>query len=107
MGVVDALWQSFAYWIIGTMTNDSQMLARYAGFYKGVQSLGATVAWQLDAQSVPLIAQLITNWVLLNLAIPFMLYVATNIKDTSEEIETLSTNEWQTKYYANIDDILI
>ncbi|KAJ2828290.1 hypothetical protein GGI24_002428 [Coemansia furcata] len=106
MGVVDALWQSFAYWIIGTMTNDSQMLARYAGFYKGVQSLGATVAWQLDAQSVPLMAQLVVNWVLMDLALPFMLYVVANIKDTSEEIETIPTNDWQTKYYASIADIL-
>ncbi|KAJ2491809.1 hypothetical protein IWW37_002008 [Coemansia sp. RSA 2050] len=106
MGAVDAVWQSYAYWIIGTMTNDSQMLARYAGFYKGVQSLGATVAWQLDAQSVPLMTQLIVNWVLMVLAMPFMFYVAANVKDTSEEIEALPANDWQTKYYASISDIL-
>ncbi|KAJ2509208.1 hypothetical protein IWW47_000098 [Coemansia sp. RSA 2052] len=105
MGVVDALWQSFAYWIIGTMTNDSLMLARYAGFYKGMQSLGATAAWQLDAHSVPLLSQLIVNWVLLDIAIPFMLYVALNIKDSSEDIETLEANEWHSKYYANIDEL--
>ncbi|KAJ2893626.1 hypothetical protein IWW38_002812 [Coemansia aciculifera] len=104
MGVVDALWQSFAYWIIGTMTNDSLMLARYAGFYKGMQSLGATVAWQLDAHSVPLLSQLIVNWVFLDFAIPFMLYVAVNIKDSSEDIEALSGGEWHSKYYDNIDE---
>ncbi|KAJ2897504.1 hypothetical protein GGI21_004937 [Coemansia aciculifera] len=80
------------------------MLARYAGFYKGMQSLGATVAWQLDAHSVPLLSQLIVNWVFLDFAIPFMLYVAVNIKDSSEDIEALSGGEWHSKYYDNIDE---
>ncbi|KAJ2704918.1 hypothetical protein FB645_002871 [Coemansia sp. IMI 203386] len=84
--MVDAHLQSFAYWLIGTMTNDSQMLARYAGFYKGVQSLGAAVAWQLDAQNVPLMTQVIVNWVLFNLAIPFTCYVTSRIKDSSDEV---------------------
>ncbi|KAJ2564714.1 hypothetical protein IW140_005629 [Coemansia sp. RSA 1813] len=80
MGAVDAHYQSFAYWLIGTMTNDPQMLARYAGFYKGIQSLGAVVAWQLDAQKVALMAQLVVNWVLFNLVLPFTFFVAWRIK---------------------------
>lgn len=104
MGIVDALWQSFAYWLIGTMTNDSQMLARYAGFYKGMQSLGATVAWQLDAHSIPLMTQLIINWVMLVFAVPFMAYVAWHIKDQSEEVEDLQTDDdWLTKYNSNME----
>ncbi|KAJ2620472.1 hypothetical protein GGI26_004960 [Coemansia sp. RSA 1358] len=59
MGAIDAYYQSFAYWIIGTMTNRPQMLARYAGFYKEIQSMamGAVVAWQLDAKHVKLLTQ--------------------------------------------------
>ncbi|KAI8321106.1 UNC93-like protein C922.05c-like protein [Martensiomyces pterosporus] len=97
MGIMDAHYQSFVYWLIGTMTNDSQMLARYAGFYKGMQSLGAAIAWQLDAQSVNLLHQLIVNWVLINFGIPFMLYVAVNVKDQSDEVEELPNEDWLIK----------
>ncbi|KAJ2006356.1 hypothetical protein H4R26_001439 [Coemansia thaxteri] len=96
MGAVDAHLQSFVYWLIGTMTNDSQMLARYAGFYKGMQSLGATVAWQLDAQNVSLLAQVIANWVLLVVSLPFTFVVAMNIKKHSDEssIEQPPAEDW-------------
>ncbi|KAJ2522379.1 hypothetical protein GGI11_001751 [Coemansia sp. RSA 2049] len=92
MGAVDAHYQSFAYWLIGTMTNDAQMLARYAGLYKGIQSIGAVVAWQLDAQEVRLMAQLIVNWVLFNLALPCTLFVAMRIKAHSYECMEISAD---------------
>jgi len=34
---------------------------RYSGFYKGVQSAGAAVAWQIDVHSVSYLHQLIIN----------------------------------------------
>ncbi|KAJ1952599.1 hypothetical protein EC988_003465 [Linderina pennispora] len=80
-GVGDALYQNFAYWIIGALTNDNQKLSRYAGFYKGIQSLGATVAWQLDAKKVTFMHQLIGNWVLLGISLIPMFYVVWNLKD--------------------------
>ncbi|KAJ2376504.1 hypothetical protein IW150_001942 [Coemansia sp. RSA 2607] len=86
-GVGDALYQNFAYWLIGSLTNDSQKLSRYAGFYKGIQSLGATVAWQLDAKSVSYLHQLIGNWVLLGISLVQMLYVVWTLKDHSEDAE--------------------
>ncbi|KAI8321107.1 MFS general substrate transporter [Martensiomyces pterosporus] len=94
MGAVDAHFQSFAYWLIGTMTNDSQMLARYAGFYKGMQSLGATIAWQLDAQAVPLLNQLIGNWALLNFALPFTIFVTARIKKHSDDTIEPPADDW-------------
>ncbi|KAI8320577.1 MFS general substrate transporter [Martensiomyces pterosporus] len=85
-GVGDALYQNFAYWIIGALTNDSQKLSRYAGFYKGIQSLGAAVAWQLDSREVSYLNQLIGNWVLLGISLPSMLYVVWRLKDHSEDV---------------------
>ncbi|KAJ2511546.1 hypothetical protein GGI11_005069 [Coemansia sp. RSA 2049] len=84
-GIGDALYQNFAYWIIGSLTNDNQKLSRYAGFYKGIQSLGATVAWQLDAKNVSYLHQLIGNWVLLGISLAPMLYVVATLKDHSED----------------------
>ncbi|KAJ2780882.1 hypothetical protein GGI15_003385 [Coemansia interrupta] len=84
-GIGDALYQSFAYWIIGALSNDSQQLARYAGFYKGMQSFGAAIAWQLAAKKVSVSHQLIANWVLFGISIPSMLYVLWTIRDHSED----------------------
>lgn len=48
------------------------MLCRYTGFYKGVQSAGSAVAWQVDANKVPLLSQLIVNWSLATLSYPLL-----------------------------------
>ncbi|KAI9500359.1 hypothetical protein GGI25_001060 [Coemansia spiralis] len=85
-GIGDALYQNLAYWIIGSLTNDNQKLSRYAGFYKGIQSLGATVAWQLDAKNVSYLHQLIGNWVLLVISLFPMFYVVATLKDHSEDL---------------------
>ena len=33
-GVLDAAWQTYAYWIMGALSNDPRKLAYFAGFYK-------------------------------------------------------------------------
>ena len=48
---------------------------RYIGFYKGLQSAGAAVAWQVDAQSVSGMSQLIVNWVLTTISYPLLLVI--------------------------------
>ncbi|KAJ2347132.1 hypothetical protein IWW50_001835, partial [Coemansia erecta] len=83
-GLGDALYQSMAYWVIGALTNDNQKLSRYAGFYKGMQSFGAAIAWQLDIKVSP-VNQIIANWVLFGCSVPPMLYVIWRIKDHNED----------------------
>ncbi|KAJ1860866.1 hypothetical protein LPJ73_001202 [Coemansia sp. RSA 2703] len=103
MGAADAHLQSFAYWLIATTTSDAQMLARYAGFYKGVQSLGAAIAWLLDAQGVSLLAQLIVNWALFNVAMPFTALVAWRIKSQEDAVDDEADDDWlmepETKHF--------
>ncbi|PIA18003.1 MFS general substrate transporter [Coemansia reversa NRRL 1564] len=81
MGVADSWYQSMAYWIIGTLTSDSYKTARYIGFYKGIQSLGAAVSWYIAARDVPYLNQLIGNWVLFLVALPTMFYTVVHIKE--------------------------
>ncbi|GER46762.1 UNC93-like protein 1 [Striga asiatica] len=66
-GLLDAMFQSMVYWVIGALADDTEILSRYTGFYKGVQSAGAAVAWQIDTHKVPFLNQLITNWALMTL----------------------------------------
>jgi len=38
----DSCYQALAYWIMSALTNDPFKLARYAGFYKAIQSAVCT-----------------------------------------------------------------
>lgn len=64
------------------------ILCRYAGFYKGIQSAGAAVAWQVDTRNVSYMTQLIVNWVLTTISYPLLLVlVMLAVKDDNDEAE--------------------
>ncbi|KAJ3065315.1 hypothetical protein HDU98_011324 [Podochytrium sp. JEL0797] len=46
-GMFDAFFQTYLNYLIGSIANDAETLSRYAGFYKGTQSLGNGIAWAL------------------------------------------------------------
>ncbi|KMZ70139.1 hypothetical protein ZOSMA_1G01120 [Zostera marina] len=71
-GLLDAMFQSLVYWVIGSLADDSETLSRYSGFYKGVQSAGAAVAWQIDQKKTPLLSQLLINWSLTTVSFPLL-----------------------------------
>ncbi|KAF8961016.1 major facilitator superfamily domain-containing protein [Flammula alnicola] len=84
-GLLDAMWQTTAYWIIGAMSNDPAKLAYFAGFYKSIQSAGAAGAWRADAVKTPFMNLFISTWVLLVAGLVFalpMLYL--RVKDHTE-----------------------
>ncbi|KAJ1976098.1 hypothetical protein H4R34_004099 [Dimargaris verticillata] len=83
-GLMDAIFQTFCYWLMGTLTNDMTTLSRFSGYYKGVQSAGAAVAWRIDAVGTPFLTQLIVNWALLAVSLPVMFVVVWRIRDTSQ-----------------------
>lgn len=90
-GLLDAMFQSLCYWVIGTLANDSETLSRYVGFYKGVQSAGAAVAWQIDNRKTPLLSQLIVNWSLTTVSYPLLVVLvllAVKDDDTAEDGES-------------------
>jgi hypothetical protein len=58
-GIIDAVYQGFIYWLMGTMTNDTERAARYGGFYKTIQNAFYAIANQLEAQKQPYMTQLI------------------------------------------------
>lgn len=49
----DAMYQALAYWIMGAISNDPFTLARFAGFYKAVQSAGSAGSFGMDAVATP------------------------------------------------------
>jgi hypothetical protein len=44
---------------------------RFAGYYKGTQSIGAAVAWAIDSTSVSFHWELLLNWTLFTVSVPF------------------------------------
>ena len=81
-GLMDSMFHTLFYWTIGALADDSQTLSRYSGFYKGVQSTGAAVAWQIDSQKVSLLAQVLINWGLTTIAYPLVFTVISlSVKD--------------------------
>ncbi|XP_061356641.1 UNC93-like protein 1 [Gastrolobium bilobum] len=87
-GLLDAIFQSMVYWVIGALANDSEILSRYSGFYKGIQSAGAAVAWQIDNRNVSSMTQLIVNWVLTSVSYPLLLVlILLAVKDDNKTEE--------------------
>ncbi|KAI9294180.1 MFS general substrate transporter [Neoconidiobolus thromboides FSU 785] len=83
-GLADSLVQTTSYWVMGALSNDSAVLSRYAGFYKGIQSAGAAIAWRLNAIQTPYLVELIINWTLIVAGCIAALIVATKIKESSK-----------------------
>lgn len=73
------------YVLQSSITQLVQFDFRYAGFYKGVQSAGAAVSWQVDAHNAPLLSELIVNWTLVTISYPLLaVLVILAVKDDHE-----------------------
>lgn len=83
-GVYDAIFQTFTIWIMGAMSNNPKKTSLYAGFYKGIQSAGAAIAWRLDAVHTPYMSMFASSWVLVQgsllIAVPLIFFM---ISDTT------------------------
>ncbi|KKZ62403.1 hypothetical protein EMCG_03179 [[Emmonsia] crescens] len=93
-GVYDAAYQTCVYWFMGALSNNSRKLANFAGFYKGLQSAGGAVTWQIDDKKVAFMSIFAINWGLLCgsivIALPVILY---KIKDTVDIEEDLKFSD--------------
>lgn len=90
-GLIDAVYQGFIYWLLGTMTNDTERAARYGGFYKTIQNAANAVANQLEAQHVPYMTQLIVVFVINVVGLILSYVVSWTVPDvTVETVDNLT-----------------
>lgn len=61
-GAYDALWQSYAYWLIGTESNNPAHAAVLVGAYKSLQAAGGAMAWRINAVKASPTKQLAMDW---------------------------------------------
>ncbi|KAI0307393.1 MFS general substrate transporter [Multifurca ochricompacta] len=94
-GLLDSMWQTTAYWMMGAMSNDPAKLAYFAGFYKSIQSAGAAGVWRADAMKVPYMNLFLSTWALLIAGLVFSLpMIHLRVKDhTDVEDEVLARME--------------
>ena len=97
-GMFDAMFQSYCLWVMGALSNDSEKTAYYAGYYKGIQSAGAAVAWRCDALKAPFMSMFASSWGLIEgsllLATPLIFFkIKDHTGETPEDI--LSEDEFQ------------
>ncbi|KAI9483405.1 MAG: major facilitator superfamily domain-containing protein [Benjaminiella poitrasii] len=84
-GFADSIYQSYLYWLMGAMSNDPSLLARYAGFYKAMQSAGAAISFGIDAVNIPLRWECLISWLLVAISFPLIGVVAHHITETNNE----------------------
>ncbi|KDQ55000.1 hypothetical protein JAAARDRAFT_196364 [Jaapia argillacea MUCL 33604] len=72
-GLLDAMWQTAVYWMMGAMSNDPAKLANFTGFYKSIQSAGAAGLWRADAIGIPYMNIFASTWALLVAGLLFAL----------------------------------
>ncbi|KAI8975218.1 major facilitator superfamily domain-containing protein [Mycotypha africana] len=90
-GIIDAIYQGFIYWLLGTMTNDTERAARYGGFYKTIQNAAAAIAAQLDAKHTPFMTQLAVNFAIEGAGLVLTYLICWTVSDvTVEKVDNLA-----------------
>ncbi|KAG9315504.1 major facilitator superfamily domain-containing protein [Chiua virens] len=86
-GILDSMWQTYAYWLMGAMSNDLSKLAVFTGFYKSLQSCGAAGVWRADAVKIPYMNIFLSTWCLTAVGMVFALpMVYYRVKDHTEDL---------------------
>jgi len=91
-GLLDAMWQTTVYWMMGAMSNDPNKLAYFTGFYKSIQSAGAAGSWRADAVLLPYMNVFASTWALCAAGLLFALpMIYLRVKEhTDLEDETIA-----------------
>ncbi|KAG0698386.1 MFS general substrate transporter [Suillus ampliporus] len=89
-GFLDSMWQTYAYWLMGAMSNDPAKLAVFAGFYKSLQSAGAAGVWRADGVLIPYMNIFLSTWCLtvagMIFAAPMVYLRVTDHTDIEDEV---------------------
>ncbi|ANB11461.1 hypothetical protein AWJ20_4273 [Sugiyamaella lignohabitans] len=112
-GMYDAIWQTYAYWLMGSLSNSSRKLALYAGFYKGLQSAGGAVMWRLDSNGLSYLAEFASSWGLLLgsllIAFPVVWFKVLDHADLESDgifTDGLHAEEVEAKFGAHHDEVI-
>ena len=87
-GCVDGAWQTFAWWVMGSLSNDPTVLSIYSAFYKVFGAMGAAIVFSMDNHHVSFQAMFGSYWGLLTGSMLLVLVlIFMRVRDTSEGLE--------------------
>lgn len=88
-GMFDAIFQTFIFWTLGTLSNNPKKVALFASCYKSFQSAFAAIVWRLDALEVSYMALFASSWGMIQasllIAAPLILFQITDHTDLQED----------------------
>lgn len=97
-GAVDGAWQTFAWWIMGTLSNDPLVLSIYSAFYKVFGAMGAAIVFNLDVRQVSYQDMFGSYWGLLAGSLVLVLVlIYKRVQDTLNDPDTLHPAEMEMK----------
>ncbi|KAJ1596223.1 hypothetical protein NDA14_001226 [Ustilago hordei] len=90
-GILDAVWQNLAYWLIGACSNDLSKLGYLAGFYKSIQSAGAAGAFAMDNDKHSYMTNLAVTWGLCAAGMLFAIpVIALRVKEHTDPLQEVT-----------------
>ncbi|KAB5592997.1 hypothetical protein CTheo_3551 [Ceratobasidium theobromae] len=105
-GLLDAMWQTYAYWMMGAMSNDPAKLAIFTGFYKSIQSAGAAGIWRADAIGIPYMNIFASTWALLAAGLIFVLpMLHFRVKDHTELADEAIARMDETGHVQAVEEV--
>ncbi|KAF4675333.1 DUF895 domain membrane protein [Perkinsus chesapeaki] len=94
-GLLESVLQAYCYWLLGVLAaGDTSASAKYTGFYKSAQSLGAALGWALDTPSIGISChgQFWLSWLVFTIGLaPIFLVIKRNLRHGAER--SLSNRE--------------
>ena len=82
----DGCFQAYAYWLMGSLSNDSAVLSHYSGWYKSIQSAAAAIVWRLDGLKISYKSMYLSTWAILLVSVCTTFFVAfTKVSEHSED----------------------
>ncbi|CAE6438149.1 unnamed protein product [Rhizoctonia solani] len=105
-GLLDAMWQTYLYWMMGAMSNDPAKLAIFTGFYKSIQSAGAAGIWRADGMRVPYMNIFVSTWALLAAGLVFALpMLHYRVKDHTELADEAIARMDETGHVQEVNEV--
>ena len=105
-GFADSIFQTYMYWLMGAMSNDPALLARYAGFYKAMQSAGAAISFGIDAVDIPLQWECLICWLLVFISFPPLYLVASKVTESNIPKDPVLQDEKSAATIETVDEQL-
>ena len=99
-GCYDALWQGYAYWLMGAYSNNPAVVAVLVGAYKTFQAAGGAMAWRLNALGMSSMTQFTLDWGLCMAALVVVIPSMWIVSETNGEVDEAAVVEKETTVTA-------